>query len=262
MTYPDIFIPSRGRAKSLKTPYILPPKLQERTYVVVRSEEAEEYINADEERNFGFITMPRGFRGGLSETRQWILDNSDGSIHIQLDDDILSFNHKASIDKIGGLKKATSAQILKMFDEQIYWLTQHTGVGHCGLATRVTAARSMTPYLENGNIVQALFYDRSSIASAKARFNRVATSQDTDMNLQLLRAGFRNRVNVRYSFNSRPNGVSGGCAVYRNPDITERVGHDMERLHPGLVKMIPKVKNGQIYNSLRVSWKKAFEEST
>ena len=241
LSYPDIYIPSRGRANNLITPYTLPPRLQERCYVVVRSEEAAEYVAADDERMFGFITMPRSFRGGLSETRQWIFDNhGQGMFHIQLDDDITSFNFKPDMSRFGGLVRATPRQISSGFDTLLKQLLD--GVAHVGMCNRLAAAGAKVAWRENAHIQQTLFYRADILRREKIRFDRVRLMQDLDVNLQLLQRGYPNKVCTKFSFNARDYRTSGGCQAYRDDALVKHVGGQMELLHPDITRLTPNRK--------------------
>jgi TET-associated glycosyltransferase-like protein len=257
-----IYIPSRGRPERLNTPYVLPDVLRKECIVVVRYGELDAYTTAaGDDRDFQFLTLPKFFKGGISETRQWIYDNSDSEMLVMLDDDLLGFNYKLDVRKFGGLRKADDRQVVRAFNHCFNALAN--GYGHAGLSTRTVSAHPTTrKFVENKNIVQTLFYDRRAIALAGARFDRVQLSQDTDMNLQLLAAGFKSWISIVYSFNARPNRVAGGCETFRTDALTEGVGRQMEKLHPGIVTMVPKPqKDGGIYNSLRIKWANAYRES-
>jgi len=251
-----IWIPSRGRADKLATPHVLPLVLQHRVRVVVRHDELEAYAAATKEnRQFEFIVLPKHFKGGLSETRQWILEQSDDQHLIMLDDDITGINRKEGLQKFGGLVKAHKNEFVNCFNLLIRWLD--SGLAHVSFADRFVAARpSNLPYYENGRIAQTLFYNRDVLVKHRIRFDRVALMQDLDVNLQLLELGYRNRVSIKYSFNSRWYGQPGGCAAYRTNELHDKVARKMEKLHPGITKLVPKPKGGGM--TMRTSWRKAF----
>src|SRR5262245_13998567 len=98
----EIFIPSRGRATKLVTPYTLPKELRNRCIVVVRPDEIDQY--EDLHQRLEFAELPKSVEG-LSATRQWILHNSENRWHVQLDDDITAINFKSDSTKFGGLRK-------------------------------------------------------------------------------------------------------------------------------------------------------------
>ena len=259
MSYPDIFIPSRGRPTELRTPYALPRRLQECVYVVVRYDEFDAYNDADEDRDFQFLVLPKDFTGGLSATRQWILDQADGQVHIQLDDDFTGINIKVDCKKFGGVKKTSPTEFCRCFDQLLYWLAN--GFDHVSFTDRVSSARpSKVPYYDNGRIAQALFYNRYAIKRAGARFDRVALMQDLDMNLQLLEAGYRSRTSTRWSYNHRAEDAAGGCALYRTDDLKAVVGQQMMKLHPGVTELKEKQKYGRTYFYMKTHWKKALKE--
>lgn len=253
----DIYIPSRARAEKLVTPYTLPKKLRDITTVVVRRDELDEY----EERHptLRFEALPKGIEG-LSPTRQWILEESSGRLHCQLDDDITAINYKPNPKKFGGLKKADSGMFIDCFHLLEKWMSEGM-IGHVSFTDRVSAARpSKGPFYENGRIAQTLFYDRRAIKNAGARFDRVALMQDLDMNLQLLAAGYRNRIATVYSYNVRGEDSPGGCVLYRTDKLKQKVGRQMEKLHPGITTMATKEKYGRTYFYMKTDWRKAYQQ--
>lgn len=254
--YECIYVPSRGRAQKLTTPYVLPFALEHRIVVVVRYDELHEYANAaKEDRQFEFLALPKNFKGGLSETRQWILEQSNDRYLIMLDDDITGINIKKDLSAYGTIVKSDPNEFIKCFAQLRRWMDD--GFAHVSFADRFIAARpSKLPYYENGRIAQTLFYNRDVLVKHRIRFDRVALMQDLDVNLQLLGLGYRNRVSVKYSFNSRWYGQPGGCSAYRTSELHDKVARKMEKLHPGITKLIPKPKGGGM--TMRTSWTKAF----
>jgi hypothetical protein len=249
-----IYIPSRGRAKKLQTPYTLPKSLRKRCVVVVRKDEVDEYKELHPALNFA--VLPKRIEG-LSPTRQWILEEAEERWHVQLDDDITAINHKPVSTKFGGLKKVDPSHFVNCFELLEKWLKE--GIAHVSFTDRVSAARpSKKDYYENGRIAQTLFYDKRAIKDAGARFDRCALMQDLDMNLQLLGAGFKNRIATVYSYNARAEDAAGVCVLYRTDELKQKVGRQMMKLHPGITEMREKQKYGRTYFYMKTDWKKAF----
>jgi hypothetical protein len=85
-----IFIPSKGRAKTISTPLIL--STIPYTVILHTKEEEAEYIKQNPYLEGKTITS--GVTGGISEQRQWIKDNlvESGEWFCMMDDNIESFN--------------------------------------------------------------------------------------------------------------------------------------------------------------------------
>lgn len=249
-----IYIPSRGRWEKLLTPYALPAPLRKRCIVVVRQDEVRRYMIAHAKRDFDLAILPKHVNG-LSATRQWILDQSGDDVLIMLDDDITGINLKADPTKYGGVVKVDNRYFTNCFNLMYRWID--AGFVHVSFADRFVAARpSKNDYYENGRIAQALFYERSVLVNNHIRFDRVPLMQDLDVNLQLLGLGYKNRVSTNYSFNSRWYGSPGGCEAYRTTELHDHVGRRMEKLHPGITKLVPKPKGGGM--TMRTKWREAY----
>jgi hypothetical protein len=175
-----------------------------------------------------------------------------------MDDDIRTINLKGSSKVFGGVRKADPKHFIACFELMEQWM--RSGIAHVGFAERMMAARpTPKPYYENGRMGQAMFYDLNVVRKVGASFNRVTLMQDLDMNLQLLEAGYPNRVSTRYSYTARPEDYAGGCGLYRTDTLKKAECLRMQKLHPGIVEAKTKVKFGREYPYLRTSWRKAIE---
>jgi hypothetical protein len=253
----DIFIPTRGRAGDVRTLWDLPAKWRERCYLVVRPDEYSDYHTAQrhDQPIGGIVKLPKGIEG-ISATRQWILENAEGKALVMLDDDLTGINIKQDHTVFGGVARARNQSlawdaVLRLMDR---WLEQ--GEAHVSFTDRVSSARPSTRWwYENGRTSQTLFYNLRIVRGIGARFDRVPLSQDLDMNLQILEAGFTNRVSLKYSFNAKPEDAKGGCSTFRTDTVKEQVCRTMEFLHPGICTYKTKPKYGRTYHYLTTNWR-------
>lgn len=257
-----IYIPSRGRAKTLTTPYVLPEALFDKCVVVVRPDEIDEYKDQNIElaSQNQFLVLPKGVNG-LSATRQWIIEQANERFHAQLDDDITGFCYKPRSDVYGGVTRmrdgVQAKKVLKAVDVLMRWIRED-GLAHVGISERFMAARpSEKPYYENNRLGQFTMWDLSILRKLGARFDRIKLMQDLDMNLQLLEAGYPSRVLTRISYVAKPEQFKGGCALYRDDEMKRKMCDKMARLHKGIVQSKVKIKFGRTYYHLRTSWRKA-----
>jgi len=249
-----IYIPTRGRAGCVTTLAALTEELRADAHLVVRRDEYNSYIN--NYPNTSIKVLPPRIEG-LSATRQWILENcrSRGEgFQCQLDDDITCFNTKDDLTT-WSMRSSTNDDILLAFAGMIGWLIE--GKAMASMTDRVSSARPQkSDWYENGRVSQVFLYNVNMIRNIKARFDRVPIMADLDMTLQILEAGYNNRVWTRYSFSHKKEDSPGGCALYRTDEMKLEVAQKMSELHPGVVTWATKHKYNREYVYTTTSWRK------
>jgi hypothetical protein len=229
-------------------------ELQRHVVIVVRQDEAVSYRKHNPFANV--LAMDKGVNG-LSATRQWILEHAKERFHVQLDDDITGFCFKPRSKVYGGVRRIyKETPIIEAVRTMRSWIEE--GLAHVGMSERFMAARpSPRPYYENGRTGQFMMYDLRVLRKLNVRFDRVRLMQDLDMNLQLLRAGYPNRVLTKISYVAKPEDYAGGVASYRDDKLKEQMCKKLARLHKGIVTYKTKRKFGRRYHYLRTSWRRA-----
>ena len=254
-----LFIHTYGRPEKMATWNALTPSLKKETTIVVQWRERRAYDQYER-----VWVLPKNIRR-LSPTRQHILDeaqNIAGSRYIcMMDDDILSFGWRIDPNKIK-LSVATTAQINRLFSQCARWLQE--GIAHCGISPRGRNHTVTDSVVRNARLCQMLCYDLNVVHEHDFRMDRVTLMQDFDMTLQMLRAGFENRVLFKGCTNTRGSGGLGGCNSYRTPDMQSATAKKLARLHPEFVKLRDKQSGqykDQMITDVTVQWKKAYASS-
>lgn len=255
-----LFIHTYGRPEKMATWNALTPSLQKKTTLVVQYRERDLYPDYP-----SVWVLPEKIKR-LSPTRQHILDEAQdiakSSRYIcMMDDDILSFGWREYPHAIK-LSVATPTQINRMFAQCERWMQQ--GIAHCGISPRGRNHTVSESVVNNARLCQLLCYDLNVVHEHDFRMDRVTLMQDFDMTLQMLRAGYENRVLFRGCTNTRGSGGLGGCNTYRTPDMQSATAKKLQRLHPEFVKLRDKQSGqykDQMITDVTVQWKKAYASS-
>jgi hypothetical protein len=215
-------------------------------------------VRADEEamyRENGYrsvLVLPKRING-LSETRQWLLENGE-RIAIHADDDIRSYNFKPRENR-GGLRRASPAEV----EDAYAWLDKNARSGKVsGLSPRWNAGVSSKFESPPYGFPHGLFaLDSNVVNRLRARFDRVEYFQDKDLILQLLTRGVETLVSFRWSCNFGADNAAGGCEAHgRSLESKLSAARRLAVLHPGICAL-PVVKNGYVRTPTK--WKLAAE---
>lgn len=263
-----LFIHTYGRSTRQTTLSFLTAVPKDRIFLVVQAREAHLYAKYAQQCH-GVLALPDEIRT-LSPTRQWIMDHalSVGMPKVCLLDDDLRFNVRgppsAAVQATPfTLWVATPEQTAECLDLLDGWLDT---VAHCGLSAREGNNRIEAEVTEVGRMMRLLAYRTDVYHDVGARFDRIATKQDFDVTLQLLRAGYPNRISWKYATGQASgSGAKGGCAVYRTKEMMDRCAHELAALHPGFVKVVEKETKtsfgGGVRSDVVIAWQKAYKSS-
>lgn len=249
-----IYIHTYGRSQDQQTLHRLSPAVRKKTWLVVQHRERELY---DYPR---VIVLPDKIRR-LSPTRQWLIENSDDSKIVLLDDDLAFYRRKAKTD--WHLRYCEDKDIDDLFAMLDGWLSD---VAHCGVSAREGNNRIEPLFTECSRMMRVLAYNLEVVRKVGARFDRIETKQDFDMTLQLLRGGYKNRVSYEFAQGQwRSSNALGGCSDYRTKEMMSRCAGELADLHPGFVKVVEKETKtawkdfGGVRKDVMIQWKKAYE---
>ena len=250
-----IYIHTAGRPDKQITLKSFPASLVKRTRLVVQDAEKDHYLKLP-----NVVVLP-GDIDRLSPTRQWILENAESDKFVMMDDD-LTFAHRGPYTGTK-LYKADTENVETMFTELEYLLENYI---HVGISAREGNNRVQSNLKENTRMMRLLGYNKPEVLKTGARFDRIDTKQDFDMTLQLLRKGHKNAVLYSFTHNQPGSNNTGGCSVYRDPEMMDRCSHELAALHPDFVKVVEKQTKtswgGGIRTDVRIAWKKAYESYT
>lgn len=253
------YIASRGRPYCLSY-HALPKEIQKRTFIVVRPDDHDSYVEEGGFKTRQLITLPKRIEG-LSPTRQWIQDNADDRFIVQMDDDLRSFSKKASHKTFAKLHIMTPSELLVMDAMFFKWLKTDR-YGHCGMGDRVQSSWASKPFQDNTQMARLMCYDRLAVSSVKARWDRTPLIQDKDITLQLLRCGVPNRVSLLHCYSESGMGKrKNGVALYRTGKLYDECVLNLAKLHPGLVTVKASTRDHWSFKCTvqpRVAWSKAF----
>lgn len=249
-----IFIPSKGRANSVKTLASMPESRVASTRLVVPSEEYSEYC-VYFDKKMVLATEAKG----IANTRQWVLENSKDNYAMFMDDD-MDFHWRDNNLK---LHKAGHQEVEKMLQQIESWLKD--GFVHVGVSQRAGNNRQEEPFVDIARMNNTYAYNIKETLKAGGRFDRLQVMEDFDMTLILLKAGLPNRVSYEYSWSQGKSGAAGGCSTYRNFEMQKKAAFQLAQLHPGLVKVHGKQSKSNWENigdtraDVIISWKKAYQ---
>ena len=250
-----IYIHTAGRPDKQITLKSFPASLVKRTRLVVQDAEKDHYLKLP-----NVVVLP-GDIDRLSPTRQWILENAESDKFVMMDDD-LTFAHRGPYTGTK-LYKANTENVETIFTELEYLLENYI---HVGISAREGNNRVQSNLKENTRMMRLLGYNKPEVLKTGARFDRIDTKQDFDMTLQLLRKGHKNAVLYSFTHNQPGSNNTGGCSVYRDPEMMDRCSHELAALHPDFVKVVEKQTKtswgGGIRTDVRIAWKKAYESYT
>lgn len=248
-----IYIHTAGRPSSQITLRSFPSEVIKRTRLVVQEKEKQHYYPFKE----NVVVLPKNIER-LSPTRQWILENAETEKFVMMDDD-LTFAYRTPFTGTK-LHKSTPDTIISMFNDIEHLLDRYN---HVGVSAREGNNRIQNNVKENTRMMRLLAFNKLEVLKTGARFDRIDTKQDFDMNLQLLRKGHKNAVLYNYSHNQPGSNNTGGCSVYRDSEMMNRCSHELAELHPEFVKVVEKTTKtswgGGVRTDVRIEWKKAYE---
>jgi hypothetical protein len=255
-----IYIPSTKREQKQLTWKKLPPTLRRHAFIVVPRGEGSAYQAANTGANI--LECPLK---GIAPTRDWIIKHAGmkGNRYlVQLDDD-LDLQRRREDMRITNV--TTGPEYVEAFD----WIeTNLVEYGHCGWGTRFLAYKDERQFFENARMMYCLAYDIHKVQKAKAKFTRGlewnSTMEDFNMTIQMLKAGFKNKVSLEWRASPRGTNASGGCSTWRTTSCASESAKKLEQMYPGLVMTRPKKAWAGMEEGLldvTVRWKKAYTEA-
>jgi hypothetical protein len=231
----------------------LPPRIQEQTQLVVQQREAHLY------RTYPTLVLPEHITN-LPATRQWIQQNVDSDKVIQLDDDLVFATRRT--DDPTKFNPAKPFEVEAMFSTMWDYLNDYA---HVGLCPREGANRKKFEVDYNSRMMRVLGYRLDVLRRQEIRHDRMPDVEDFDVNLQLLRLGYKNAVLNEWCHNQGGSNTAGGCSEYRTLDTHRRDVEILQRYHPEFVTVVEKETKtswgGQKRHDVRIQWKRAFKSA-
>ena len=248
-----IYIPSLCRADRQRTHKSIPQLWQPYVTIVVGAGEEELY----ERNNPGAYIVACPLEG-ISNVRQWIMENANCKYVLMLDDD-MTFN----VRRGERLLVAEPVEVGHMIGILEQWLRM--GFVHVGISARQGNNHVDGDFAEVTRVNNAYAFNVDKFHVAGARFDRLPVMEDFDVTLTLLEKGYPNRVTYKYAWGQAASGEAGGCSIYRNDAMQEQAAFRLKELHPHSVTIKKKVSKqawGGFSASARydvnIQWKKAY----
>lgn len=269
-----VYIPSMKRASQIGSRVMTHTYIKEATYVVPE----------DEVRRYD---ASLGFQGGkyeivgcnavgIAATRHWIgkLAKKRGEPSFCMMDDDLRFARRIS-DKGIALTDCNKDDVAAM----LAWIMNKLRGEYAHASVVARDKNHAVPYMacgdpqtlwqENKRTLRVLAYKTDAFLAMK--HGRVDVMEDFDVNLQLLRAGYRNVLTYYWTNDQKETGTKGGCSEYRTKELHEASARKLHELHSGFTKLrIKESKNKGLSEEARklasrlevtVDWEGAFESS-
>lgn len=264
-----LIIPTLGRIDRQRTYNNLPAKWQAKVQFVVQD---HEYDAMNERYPNKVLRLPASIKK-LSPTRQWIWDEFYGTRHMVLDDDFDHFKNKTPASKMPEVKVDTKWISTNMTDEEFddafdtfnRWCDEE-GIYHGGFSTSwVVPDARWWPHQDNVRIATNCYFDSANLPR-NIIWDRLETSQDFDVNLQLLTQAFPNRINTKYRVTVGGTNIKGGCSTYRTAETMDRVHRQLAELYPDWVSLkVKKPKSGPMegteFMACHIQWGRAYKHA-
>lgn len=262
-----IFIPTRGRA-TVALQYTvaqLTPEQRERTFLVVRADEAQRYERIRPSLlGVKMLIRPESCVN-LSFTLDWLIHGSDGpgetNKHIILCDDDIRFSYRRDPNKENQGKASPTEMktIFQRIQEQL-----DLGYPMVGLVARQGCNGHFPHLVRYGSrqmqlhAINTEFFRRHQI-----RPRDVTVKSDFHMTLSVLEAGSFNAVIATASVDqAKGSNADGGVSNYRTVEVMNAGAKRLAELHPGVVGITQKTTEwkglGNVTrDEVRIDWKRA-----
>lgn len=249
----QIFIPSMARAHDQRTLKVL-MEAGIAPILVVPPKETSSYFE-----NACGVTILACPAKGIAMTRQWIMDNSKQD-HIVMMDDDLSF-HVRRKDDPAKFTQATPKDVRAMVAEIDKQLKK---LAHVGVLAREGGNRITDKFVDCSRPLRVYAYNMAMVRASGAKYHKGLVQDDFDMTLQLLRAGYANRIICDYVNDQVTSNAPGGASTYRTMDVHNASVKKLAELHAPHVRIVEKQTKGAWQGQDRldvvISWKKAYAE--
>lgn len=235
--------------------------------LVIRKEEENKYRSIANWKGVELLVLPSGIEN-LTQTRNEILEYARawGQRFIALaDDDLRFFARKERTD--WHLRPAQGYDLGLMFAIFQNWLGEpdlaQVAMGPREGNNRAGCGDATELFEDCARAMRFVAFDLQKLERTGIRYNPVmVTKQDFDITLQLLRAGYRNRVSHFFVNDQVSSDAPGGCSVYRTKEMMDAAAHQLRELHPDFVTVVDKETKGAwgggTRKDVRIQWKKAY----
>lgn len=250
----ELFILTHKRYHKQVTWNSLSEELKQSAKLVVVHGEASKY-----DKKYPIIETPEGLKG-VSNTRQWILDNATENKIVMLDDDLTFARRRKDMpDRFEPILPVELSTTFSRIDRLL------DTYAHGTILAREGGNRVPPGVKYVGRAMRVLCFNRKFVKELDIKFTPGLVQDDFDITLQLLKKGERNFIFCDTVQNqSGGSGAAGGASDYRDMEYHNGSVKYLAQLHPGLVTVVEKhtkvAWGGQPRLDVIVQWKKAYEQ--
>jgi glycosyltransferase involved in cell wall biosynthesis len=250
-----IYIPTYRRTHRQRTWQFLSDYWRERTTFVCDKYDAALLLEIDGVYERNILIHPKSIKT-IAQKRAWIIKNAKERYILMLDDDLRfcarTYKSDGTFTLPNAKPKAVAAALVNLWDKLSGGEYAHAGFG-ARQGNNNVADRG---WRENARMIYALGYDLKVVRKV-CRLGRIETREDMDYTLQLLRAGYKNCINVEMVVDQYFNAV-GGAREERTMESSNKDAEKLAKLHPGLVKVVERAYKQSIpRKEVVVQWRKA-----
>mgnify|MGYP005820505153 FL=1 len=236
-----VAIPSKGRAGNVKTLKVLPS-----AFLFIPESEATNYrdIYPDAE----IVLVPETVRG-ITNTRNWVLENTDERYVVFVDDDVVGVGYWAIGIETKNKVSMSQAELLQDW-MRLFHVTDDLGYHLWGAETTgdSRAVHTRRPFVWHSYVTASCM----GIVNDGIRFNpEYPVKEDYELSLRCIKED-GGIVGARFLFwkNEHWTGT-GGCVDYRTQNMEDEVINKLMDAYPGYIKKI--TKGGSQY-SIRIDF--------
>jgi hypothetical protein len=258
----NLYIMSRGRAGKVNTLKWIPETWRKKTFLVVSNREWGDYLSAHG-HEVGLISAPE-YVTNYSQKFQWLLDGlptpepvvtTEEPKAVILDDDLV-FSQFSADGKL--ITVRDPLRLDEMFVQMEYLLNDYALVG---VHPRQNATENPKGYTLNSRIICMQGINRRKIGQVKV--DQFPILADVVLNCTLLARGQANAILTTFFQDHGPCQASGGCSVYRTPEMQRNAVEYLSKRFPGFVKVVerrPKVAKwmGDVRYDYTCQWKRLY----
>jgi len=184
---------------------------------------------------------------GISNVRQFIIENSSDNKVLMLDDD-LKFSLRPKLDDPQLLTEAiTGEQILKAIEWCDKTLDDYA---HCSISDRQQNWH-MTKYMikenswtiESQRPMRVYGFRKDIVLGEQLNFNAglsINVMDDFHITLCLMELGYPNIITAYCAQGQKSSDARGGASTYRNLELQKECALNLKKLHPETVKVVEK----------------------
>lgn len=245
----------------------IPYELHPFTKLFVPEDEFEDYVRCAKNCQFPDVEIIPCKSPNLAlkrvEIAEWARDRGWKKFAM-IDDDISQFSTRIYPGDTP-LRRSAPSDIIEMFVYVERYLDWYVNVGISQRLFNSNFIGDDPIVIENTRMVRFLAYNVDMFLSCT--HGRNITSEDMDINLQLLLRGYKNCVLHKWTQDQSATGTPGGCAAYRTIEMHNADKILLNKMYPGVTTLQEKrnisdaaIKAGMA-NRLEVvvDWEKAYQ---